>query len=236
MLTPDALCLPTDTIAPMPWTAVDLQPLRQFLVHQRIPKQEWPVLSPVTALQLPAPYDFLLTQPLMTVGITEYYQRTPKIRTPLYAIQENAQQTFARAIVMIIDRDSQRNNALIADPLGEAELVELGLIQMNLAVLSKPLVDNLRHSQVPFGALLVDYQMKTRPDRTHYFKVVGNALAPYLAHNNQVVLYGRANTLICEKSGQWLARTVEILTGIKESDVSRSERSRTPAFSSIPST
>lgn len=212
MLTEQAFCLNRDL--PIAIQSENLQPLSHFLLQENITQQNWPVLYPIPPQHLPPPYNFLLTQPVMTAGIAQYYQRTPKIRTPLYVIYEPTQQLLSRGIVMIVDRQSQRDNALVADQLGEAMKVELGLIQMNLAALPEAMIDTLRSSQTPFGALLVEFNIKTYHQCSQYFRIICRAIAPYLGCDYDTVLHGRANTLLNVDNGQWLARTVEVLTGL----------------------
>ena len=201
---------------PINWSETALAPLVQFLIQENIAQQSWPNLTYIKMEDLPAPYDFLLTQPLMTMGIAKFYQRTPKLRSPLYVIDNPSQKTYSRAIIMIVDNNKNRDNALAADKQGEATIAELGISNINFAALSPRAIDGVLHTQIPLGAILADNQISTRPSSVRYFKLNCNkVLDPYLNCAEHPVLYGRTNTLVRQDDGQWVARVVEILTGSK---------------------
>ncbi len=210
------------------WNDIALAPLLQFFKQEGIIWESRPLyhnekgfiqqslisLTYVNKADLSAPYDFLLTQQLTTLGIAKHYHRTPKVRTPLYAHYNPKQKTYTRAIIMIVDNNRGRDDALAADKAGEATTVELGVISMNFAALPAQVTDGVLHTKIPFGALLADNQIKTHNINTQYFKINCNAaLDVYLnCSHHSTTLYGRTNTLI-RNDGQWVARVVEILTG-----------------------
>ena len=196
------------------WSEPALAPLIEFFMQGHISAQSWPNLTYAKPGDLPAPYDFLLTQPLMTLGIAKHYQRQPKLRKPLYVINNSHEKVYSRAIIMIVDNDKHRDDALLADKKAETTIVELGLITMNFAALPPKVIDGVLHTQTPLGALLADNAIKTQSQNRRFFKIhCNNALAPFLNCAKHPVLYGRTNTLIRSDNGQWLARVVEILTG-----------------------
>jgi hypothetical protein len=191
-------------------SAPDLIPLVTFLVQKNIDKQQWPVLTPCQQAALPAPYDLLLTNPLMTLGIEKYYQRILKIRAPLYTLQDTKQQLLSRAVLMIVDKDARRNQAQIADAQGQSLVVALGLIQIYYAALSPLMLEEILTTQNPFGALLAQHKIMTQQKDSHYFNVKsGSIFSEYFP--NKTVLYGRTNTLTRQDNGQLLAHVVEIL-------------------------
>jgi uncharacterized protein YjbI with pentapeptide repeats len=195
------------------WNDIALAPLLQYPNQKGFIRQSLINLTYVNKADLPAPYDFLLTQQLMTLGIAKHYRRTPKVRTPLYAHYNPKQKIYARAIIMIVDNNRSRDDALAADKVGEATIVELGLINMNFAALPAQVIDSVLHTKIPFGALLASNQIKTHNINTQYFKINCNAdLDIYLKCSHHPTLYGRTNTLIRNDNGQWVARVVEILT------------------------
>ena len=196
------------------WSEPALAPLVQFLIQENIAQHNWPKLTYIKIENLPAPYDFLLAQPLMTMGISKYYQRTPKLRSPLYVIDNAAQKTYSRASLMIVDNNKTRDDAKAADKLGETTIAELGIITMNFAALPPRVIDGVLHTNFPLGALLADNQIGTHNANTSYFEInCSDALNPYLNCAQHPVLYGRANTLIRNDNDQWVARVIEILTG-----------------------
>jgi hypothetical protein len=200
------------------WQSAELAPLVDFFVNENMPKSTWPALFFIEKSQLTVPYDYLLTQPLMTVGIAQYYQRTPQVRKPLYRIENSNQQIYSRGIIMIIDNDQHRDQALVADHLGQSTVVELGLITINFKALPPTVIDGILHTPTPFGALLVKNHIKTHDAQTHYFMIKCNQhFSQYWQCPAGKILYGRTNTLVRDDNSQWVAHVVEILTGVKHS-------------------
>lgn len=197
------------------WNNSSLIPLVQFFTQTKLAESAWPTLSTVSQEDLPKPYDFLLTQPVMTLGLASYYKRTPKVRPPLYVLENTQQKTYSRGIIMIVDNDATRNNAAIADTLHDTTIVELGLITMNIAALPPAVIDGVKHSNTPFGALLAQNNINTHDSNRHFFKIECNALLnKNLGCTLKQTLYGRTNTLV-NQQGVWIAHVVEILTGNK---------------------
>lgn len=197
------------------WHQPELTPLQQFFINQHVAESSRPPLTYVNQNTLPQPYTILLTQPLMTVGIANYYQRTPMVRPPLYTINNVKDKIYARAIVMIIDNDGARDDAIAADKIGASTVVELGLININIAAIPTTMMEEVLHSQIPFGALLKKNNIKTRDQDRHYFKIAcDNTLSALLNCTRDAPLYGRTNTLVNNDNGLWVAQVVEILTGI----------------------
>ncbi len=150
----------------------------------------------------------------MTHGVADYYQRTPKIRTPLYVINNPEKKSFHRAILMIVDNNKQRNDALAADKLGESTIVELGLITINPAALSPDVMNDIVNTQTPFGAVLMQHHIPMHSINRYYFKINCDAtLAQYIQCTLDKTLYGRTNMLVRNDTQQWVAQVVEILTG-----------------------
>lgn len=195
------------------WSHPDLTPLSTFFSQETRPTSAWPTLHYLDKSELPAPYYFLLTQPLMTQGITEYYQRSPKVRLPLYVTNNPKQRTYSRAVIMVVDNHKQRDDALVADQMAETTIVELGLITMNFATLTQAVIDGVLHTQIPFGALLANNQVKIHSVNRRYFSIRCDRLLAHHLHcaPNQT-LYGRTNTLLRADNQQWLAQVVEVLT------------------------
>jgi len=206
------LLMTISTLAIANWAAPELQPLKQFFIQQNIATNTWPRLQYINKADLPYPYSFLLTQPLMTIGIAQYYQRTPKVRRPLYAINSTENQTYSRAILMIVDKDKSRNDALAADKLGQSTIAELGLITMNFTALPESIKNDVINTATPFGALLANNNIKVHDTNTHYFRMVCNPImVQYLNCGLNTTLFGRTNTLVRNDTGQWVAQVVEIL-------------------------
>ncbi len=195
------------------WQNSALIPLVQFFNQSGLPRSSWPDISLVKKSELPVPYDFLLTQPVMTLGIAHYYQRTPKVRPPLYVLEDAKQHIYSRGIIMIIDKNAQRDDAIRADHLRQSTIVELGLINIYTAVLPDGFLDEIKHSRTPFGALLAKYQVKTHDTDQYFFKIQCNKfLRQSLGCGRRQMLYGRTNALVNEENIN-VADVVEILTG-----------------------
>jgi hypothetical protein len=165
----------------------------------------------ISQSSLPAPYDYLLTQPLMTKGLETYYQRTPIIQT-IKAVKNQQDNTYHRVIKMLVDGIKARNNIKLALRKKEEKVIELAFITMNFDELPKKIIYKVLHSNIPFGQLLSEnHVMISNQDRS-YFTVPCNQLLKALM-NCQLnsTLYGRTNTIIKADNHQWLAHVVEIL-------------------------
>ncbi|CDZ78598.1 hypothetical protein BN59_02908 [Legionella massiliensis] len=162
---------------------------------------------------LPPPYDFLLTQPLMTIGMEKYYQRTPVVQA-VSILKNNKTQTFSRIITMFIDSNKTRNDANLAQKSKEEVVVELASITMNFAALPENVKNAVLTTKTPFGKLLTTNNISTNDVDRHYFALnCDAALTRYLHCKIGAPLYGRTNTIVSKDSGEWLARVVEILSG-----------------------
>jgi hypothetical protein len=195
-----------------------LSPLFMFLSEEGILKSYQPNIKLVKENNIPNPYHFLLTQPLMTVGMTHYYQRTPKIRKPLYVIFNSNKMIYSRAVIMIVDKNKNRDDALLADKKNESVIVELGLIAMNFKTLPSSVIEGVKHSQIPFGILLANNKIAIHnADMTFFSLKCNKYLSTFLICQIGKTLYGRSNTLIRNDNNQWVAHVVEILTGANRS-------------------
>ena len=165
----------------------------------------------VDSSQLPSPYNELLTQPLMTKSIEKYYARSAIIKT-IFAAQEPAKNTYQRAIVMFIDSNKERNQPDLAQTKKEVIVVELAFITMNFNELPKNMIEEILHTNTPFGKLLVKYHLQILTQDRSYYKVrCDSALASLIHCNLNDFIYGRTNTIIRADNKKWLAHVVEIL-------------------------
>ncbi|MFT3742180.1 MAG: hypothetical protein QM752_05860 [Gammaproteobacteria bacterium] len=196
----------------MEWDDLAITPLVEFLKHQRIPASQWPVLTALAQTQLPKPYHFLLTQPLMTVGLQQFYQRKPMLRAPLYSVYDESNQQYSRAIVLMIDSCQRRNDALVADQASEAQPIVLGFITMNLSALPVKMVSDVLEAKTPLGALLADSALNLHSQRRYLnLRDRQQVLTASLGATSTRTLYGRTNALSLA-DGQWVARVVEVLS------------------------
>ncbi len=197
------------------WSNIELQPLTTFFTKENIPESAWPNLVYVNEADLPTMEKSILTQPLVTAAIADYYQRTPKIREPLHMDEKIEQNQFYRAILMIVDNNSKRDDALLADTLYESTVVELGLISINFSALPANMNNDIRKGETPFGALLMEHKIATKSIDTRYFKInCESHLARYLQCEIGHTVYGRSNTIVRQDNQLWVAKVVEILSGI----------------------
>lgn len=194
-----------------------LQPESSMIQQQtRILFENGKLGTTVSQAVLPKPYDYLLTQPLMTEGIADYYQRTPMIKV-IYATKNTHNNTYSRAILMLVDQNKARNNPQLAQVNNEALVVELAFISMNFNALPKPIIEGVLNSNVPFGQLLSLHKMKTVNQDRHYFSVICSTTLSTLTHCRlNSTIYGRTNTIIRADNHQWLAHVIEILPGIRQ--------------------
>ncbi|RUR04487.1 hypothetical protein [Legionella sp. km772] len=84
--------------------------------------------------RLPNPYNYLLTQTLMTKGIEKYYQRTPIIQ-PIYSELDKNNHIYSRAILMLLDNNRDRNSPALAQRHNETIVAELAFITINFNAL-----------------------------------------------------------------------------------------------------
>lgn len=168
----------------------------------------------VDEAKLPPPYDYLLTQPLMTKGIETYYRRKPIIQT-IYANTNKHNNTYSRAIIMLLDTNELRNDAVLARKKKEAVVVELAFITMNFKTLPQEVKQGVLTTTIPFGQLLVAHHVKTYPRDRHYFSVKCNkTLSLFTQCILDSTLYGRIQTLVRADDEQWVAQVIEILPPI----------------------
>jgi hypothetical protein len=194
-------------------------------IHANAIQQEWEVFSKSTKIALsplkiapallPMPYSYLLTQPLMTLGIEKYYQRTPIIHT-IYAVKNQKTNTYSRAILMLLDSRKTRNNAKIAQEKKEEVTVELAFITINFNELPEKVINDILNTSVPFGKLLIVHHLKTSSSKRLYFSLqCSKELAKRIGCkiNNQI--YARMNTIVRKDNKKWLAQVIEILPGVQ---------------------
>ncbi|WP_182393179.1 hypothetical protein [Legionella sp. PC997] len=165
----------------------------------------------VAASQLPSPYNELLTQPLMTKSIEKYYARSAIIKT-IFAAQRPEKNTFQRTIVMFIDSKKERNQPELAQTKKEVIVVELAFITMNFNELPKNMIEEILHTNTPFGKLLLKYHLEiVTQDRTYYKVRCDRALASLINCKFNDFIYGRTNSILRADNKKWLAHVVEIL-------------------------
>ncbi|KTD10652.1 hypothetical protein Lgra_1618 [Legionella gratiana] len=165
----------------------------------------------VNPSQLPSPYNDLLTQPLMTKAIEKYYGRTAIVKT-IEAHLEQSSTIYHRSIIMLVDKNKERNQPELAQTKKEVIVAELAFITINFNELPKTLVDDVLHTNIPFGRLLTQYDVQVLTQDRNYFKVSCNrTLATFIHCPLNQSVYGRTNTIIRADNKKWLAHVVEIL-------------------------
>ncbi len=165
----------------------------------------------VSSSQLPSPFNVLLTQPLMTKAIEKYYDRAAIIKT-IEAHLEQASNIYHRSIIMLVDRNKERNKPEIAQTKNEAIVAELAFITINFDELPKKLVNDVLHTNIPFGKLLTQYQVQVLTQDRSYFKVrCSETLTTLISCPLNHPVYGRTNTIIRADNKKWLAHVIEIL-------------------------
>lgn len=176
--------------------------------------------KPINRNMLPIPFDFLLTQPLMTPGVEKYYQRTPIVQT-IYAVQDQKTNCYSRIVSMLIDGDLNRNNAEVAQEKNQALIVETAVISMNFNELPDKVKAGVLTTNIPLGKLLVENQVKTTIKDRAYFSLGCNRPLSALTHCKLgTAIYGRVNTIIRADNKRWIARVIEILPGLTRKEIS----------------
>ncbi len=159
--------------------------------------------------ELLSPYNYLLTQPLMTKGIEHYYQRKAFIKT-IYAKKDKVRNRYSRIILMLLYKDKAKYYAK-----QETAVAELAFITMNFNELPESLSKEVQNTKIPFGKLLEIHHIKTTSQNRSYFSVKCNAVLSSLTHckiNEKI--FGRRNTLIRIDNKHWVAKVIEILPGL----------------------
>ena len=164
--------------------------------------------------KLPAPYDYLLTQSLMTPAIEKYYQRSPVIQK-IYSVKNEESNTYSRISIMLIDKDKVRNNADIAQEKNEEVVVATAVIEMNFNALPEKIRNEVLTTNVPFGKLLVANRLRiVSKDRVYFSLRCNKPLSALTLCKVNSSIYGRINTIIRADNKKWLARVIEILPGL----------------------
>lgn len=156
--------------------------------------------QPIAQNQLPAPFNQLLTQPLMTETLAGYYKTKPIIKT-LDAYQDQIRHHFYRVILMLDNRNPKI-----------PRIIELGFIQINLNELPPEMIQELLSTNIPFGQLLRDHKIKIDTKDRQYFTLICSKKLEELTHCQiDTTLYARRNTIVSAANGQWIAKVIEVL-------------------------
>lgn len=147
--------------------------------------------------QLPKPFDYLLTQPIMTLSLEKHYHFKIKIKKITSKLNHNI---YTRAVIMYLDSPAH-------------ETVEFALIKINLSALPKKMINEIMFSDTPFGKLLALNHIDTSSKVKAYFSIKCNPSIQKYTHCilNQKI-YGRTN-IIVDQDNKWLAKVVEVLPG-----------------------
>ena len=117
---------------------------------------------------------------------------------------------------MIIDSVKKRNNVQLAQANKEDIPVELALISINFNELPREVISKIIHTNVPFGKLIKEYNIKTYGSNREYFSIeCDQNLSKLLRCKLKKTIYGRTNTLKRVDNRKWIAHTVEILPYLK---------------------
>lgn len=147
----------------------------------------------------------------MTPTLAQYYKRTPIIQ-PQSTHFNPTKNIYARTITMLIDRDKQRNNVSYAQKKGTAQVIELAFITINFNQLPKEVIEEICHTNTPFGTLLEKHQIKILTQNRAYFTTACTPeITSFMPCELNKVVYGRKNTIIRADNKQWLAHVMEIL-------------------------
>ncbi|HAZ7572617.1 hypothetical protein OQJ02_07320 [Legionella sp. PATHC032] len=165
---------------------------------------------------LMSPYNYLLTQPLMTTTLERYYKRTSRIKV-IAAFTNPDNNTYYRIIIMYVDRNKKRNNVDLAQKKNEVIPVELAAIKINFDELPEKLITDIIYTNIPFGKLLTQHHLKVfSKDRTYFSLACNKMLASLIHCKPNKKLYGRTNLLVRADNEKWIARVIEILSDEKE--------------------
>lgn len=177
-------------------------------------------IEPLSALpedkrSLPYPYEYLLTQPLITLGISNYYRRVPIIQV-LNSFLNTNKTGYSRVITMYIDPDLHRNKPEIAHKNKQDIIVELAFIKINFRELPAQMVSDILNKDIPFGKLLVNNGISILNKNQRFFSLkCSSTLARIMHCKTHHTLYGRINTLIRADNKKAIADTIEILAGVQ---------------------
>ncbi|KTD50982.1 hypothetical protein [Legionella quateirensis] len=170
---------------------------------------------PVNQINLPEPYDYLLTQQLLTPAIENYYKRTAIIRV-IHTHQNSNEHTYSRVISMLLDPVKERDDAKLAQNMKEDLIVELAFITIFYRELPQQFIRDIIHSNIPFGTLLKKNHINTYSTNRYYFSTSCNSeLVQHIKCRLNTTLYGRVNTIVKGDNKQQIAQVVELLSGLK---------------------
>ncbi|HCA89388.1 MAG: hypothetical protein CMF38_02225 [Legionellaceae bacterium] len=159
---------------------------------------------------LPYPYDVLLTQPLMTQNLEDFYQSTCEMKVLKTHFDKN-QRLYARAITLNVAQNALRVQSLHPK---KACTVQVAFIVMNVEQLSAQAWQDVMAENKPFGVILRDSGLKTISQNCLFYALIPtHSLSKLLQCSADKILYARAHTLVRQDNQQWLAQVVEILSG-----------------------
>lgn len=151
---------------------------------------------------LPAPWDRLLTAPLLTPGLARFYERSPRIER-LLEVHSTSTGLLARAIRMVVDVKGRPN---------EKRIIETALIVINLSALPAGVREGVLQTDLPFGALLERERVQVQSKGRQYFKLSCSPLFVWLLDcSPDAVFYGRTHLLVDAATRTWLARVMEVV-------------------------
>ncbi len=149
--------------------------------------------------QLVEPYDYLLTQTLMTLGLERHYQQATAIETVSESYNHDTQR-YARTIKMLVD---------------DQKVVEYARILVNTTNVPTTLIQNMLSTSIPFGKLLARERIEVTHANTQFFSgQAGFDFVHSFGCEAKIELFGRVNTLVNKKNGEWIAQIVEVLNSI----------------------
>lgn len=151
---------------------------------------------------LPAPWDRLLTAPLMTPELARFYQHTPRIER-LLEVHSRSTGLLARAIRMVVD---------VKGSPDKTRVIEAALILINLSALPLDVREEALQTEIPFGTLLEREGVQVQSKERQYFKLSCSPLFVWLLDcRPDAVFYGRTHLLVDATTRAWLARVLELV-------------------------
>lgn len=165
-----------------------------------IDAEHWPADSTATiipATHLPEPYQSLLAHPMhMTEKVEAFYGDTVEVRVLTSGHREGI---YQRKIVLTLRKTG--------------EIVQFGLVQINLACCSPEVSRRILEEKTPLGRILIEHNVLRRIEPTCFLKVTpGPTLAGELGLTECPILYGRTGVIFCDN--QPAIAVLEILSPI----------------------
>lgn len=156
-----------------------------------------PTVEPVSATEVPEPYQSLLVhQHHMTVTVEKFYQSPVNVKV-LEVIHRG--DDYARKILLTLENSNQ--------------VVQFGIVRIDLRVLTDDVREEILSGRTPLGRVLIQHDVLRTVRPSGFFRVgLSSAMAEWFGVDETSTTYGRIGMITAD--GKPAVRVAEILAPI----------------------